>query len=232
MLELKSVAGGYGETRVLHGVDLSVQAGTVHALLGRNGVGKSTTLKSIIGHLPVAEGAILLRETPIANRAPHAISRLGIAYVPETRDVFGALSVKENLALAGRLAGPNPGWTIERVTAFFPNLAHRLSNSGHALSGGEQQMLAIGRALMAGPDILLLDEPTEGLAPIIIQQIFEKLCELKADGLTILLVEQNLNFALGLADDVSLMGRGQIVWRGTPAALRADEAAHTRWLGV
>ena len=232
MLELKSVAGGYGETRVLHGIDLSVREGTVHALLGRNGVGKSTTLKSIIGHLPVSEGSILLREAPIANRAPHAVSRLGIAYVPETRDVFGSLSVKENLALAGRLAGPDPSWTIDRVAAFFPNLANRLSNSGHALSGGEQQMLAIGRALMAEPDILLLDEPTEGLAPIIIQQIFEKLRELKADGLTILLVEQNLNFALGLADEVSLMGRGQIVWRGTAAALRADEETHTRWLGV
>ena len=232
MLELKSVAGGYGETRVLHGVDLNVREGTVHALLGRNGVGKSTTLKSIIGHLPVSEGSILLREIPIANRAPHAVSRLGIAYVPETRDVFGSLSVKENLALAGRLAGPNPGWTIDRVAAFFPNLANRLSHSGHALSGGEQQMLAIGRALMAEPDILLLDEPTEGLAPIIIQQIFEKLRELKADGLTILLVEQNLNFALGLADEVSLMGRGQIVWRGTAAALRADEETHNRWLGV
>ena len=232
MLELKSVASGYGETRVLHGVDLSVQEGAVHALLGRNGVGKSTTLKSIIGHLPVSEGAILLRDIPIANRAPHDVSRLGIAYVPETRDVFGSLSVKENLALAGRLAGPNPDWTIDRVAAFFPNLANRLSNSGHALSGGEQQMLAIGRALMAEPDILLLDEPTEGLAPIIIQQIFEKLRDLKSDGLTILLVEQNLNFALGLADDVSLMGRGQIVWRGTPDALRADEETHARWLGV
>ncbi len=232
MLELQAVESGYGETRVLHGIDLTVRAGSVHALLGRNGVGKSTTLKSIIGHLPVSSGTIALNSRAIANRPPHRIARDGIAYVPETRDIFGSLTVRENLNLAGRLAGPEPAWTVERIVEFFPNLAERLPNSGQSLSGGEQQMLAIGRALMAGPTILLLDEPTEGLAPIIIQQIFGKLRELKSVGLTILLVEQNLNFALGLADDVSLMSRGQIVWRGDAEALRADAEAHTRWLGV
>jgi len=232
MLELKALASGYGEVRVLHGLNLAVQKGNVHALLGRNGEGKTTTLKSIIGQLMVSDGDITLRGVSIANKPPHAIARMGVAYVPETRDLFGSLSVRENLNLSSRLARPGAEWSIERVLAFFPNLAQRMSNSGHALSGGEQQMLAIARALMANPDILLLDEPTEGLAPIIIQQMFEKIQELKEGGLTILLVEQNLKFALGLADQVSLISRGQIVWRGSPDELRKNNEAHTRWLGV
>ncbi|MGB1007180.1 MAG: ABC transporter ATP-binding protein, partial [Thalassobaculaceae bacterium] len=198
----------------------------------RNGAGKSTTVKASVGLLPVTAGTIRLDGQAIANRPPHQIAQMGVAYVPETRDIFGALTVRENLALAGRLAGPRPVWTLDRVLALFPNLADRLGNGGHDLSGGEQQMLAIGRALMSDPALLLLDEPTEGLAPIVIRQILDKLAELKAAGLTILLVEQNLNFALAIADDISLMGRGQIVWRGDAAALSADGAAQSRWLGV
>lgn len=232
MLELKGVESGYGETRVLHGVDLSVQAGRIHALLGRNGVGKSTTLKTIIGHLPRLEGSIIFDGVDIGGASPYENARRRLAFVPETRDVFGALTVRENLELAGRLAGRKPTWTIDRVIAFFPNLAERLSHSGLALSGGEQQMLAIGRALMMSPRILILDEPTEGLAPIIIQQIFAKLQELKEGGLTVLLVEQNLNFALGLADEISLMSRGQIVWRGDAKTLGKDDTAQARYLGV
>ncbi|MGG7567817.1 ABC transporter ATP-binding protein [Rhodovulum sp. DZ06] len=232
MLELTGVESGYGETRVLHGLDLAVREGSVHALLGRNGVGKSTTLKTAVGHLKAVSGAVTFLGQDVTGLPPHVVARKGVAFVPETRDVFGALSVRENLELAGRLAGANPAWTLERVAEFFPNLANRMTNGGHELSGGEQQMLAIGRALMQDPKILVLDEPTEGLAPIIIQQIFAKLKELKASGLTLLLVEQNLNFALGLADDVSLMSRGRIVWRGDAAALKADEEAHVRWLGV
>ena len=232
MLELEGIETGYGETRVVHGLDLKVREGTVHALLGRNGVGKSTTLKSVIGQLPVTAGRVTLAGQQISGKLPYDIARMGVAYVPETRDIFGALTVRENLELAGRLAGPGSDWSVDKVVTFFPNLADRLNNGGHELSGGEQQMLAVGRALMASPRILMLDEPTEGLAPIIIQQIFGKLKELKASGLTILLVEQNLNFALGLADDISLMGRGQIVWRGDAAALARDDEAHTRWLGV
>lgn len=232
MLELTGVESGYGETRVLHGLDLAVQAGTVHALLGRNGVGKSTTLKTVAGHLPALAGKIGFDGADVTAEPPQRMARRGVAYVPETRDVFGALSVRENLELAGRLAGPGAAWSVERIAEFFPNLAERMGNGGHELSGGEQQMLAIGRALMQDPKILILDEPTEGLAPIIIQQIFAKLRELKAAGMTILLVEQNLNFALGLADEVSLMSRGRIVWRGSAGDLRADEEAHVRWLGV
>jgi len=232
MLELKGVESGYGETRILYGIDLSVAKDTVHALLGRNGVGKSTTLKTIIGHLPVQNGSITFEDVEIGAAAAFENARRRLAYVPETRDVFGAISVRENLELGGRLGGPDPTWTIERVLDFFPNLKARMSNSGHDLSGGEQQMLAIGRALMTNPRLLILDEPTEGLAPIIIQQIFSKLGELKASGLTVLLVEQNLNFALGLADEVSLMSRGQIVWHGPPETLRADDELHSRYLGV
>ncbi len=232
MLELSGVETGYGETRVVHGLDLAVREGSVHALLGRNGAGKSTTLKAVIGHRPLSAGRISLADRVVSGLKPHAVARLGVAYVPETRDVFGSLTVRENLELAGRLAPPGAEWTIERIAAFFPNLAERMTNGGHELSGGEQQMLAIGRALMSAPRILLLDEPTEGLAPIIIQQIFAKLKELKQAGLTILLVEQNLNFALGLADEVSVMSRGRIVWRGDAGALRSDEEAQVRWLGV
>ncbi|MGI9507305.1 MAG: ABC transporter ATP-binding protein [Geminicoccaceae bacterium] len=232
MLELEAVESGYGETRILHGVDLKVREGTVHALLGRNGVGKSTTLKSIIGHVRISKGSITFEGTDISASAAYDNARKRLAFVPETRDVFGALSVRENLELAGRLAGPDPEWTLERVITFFPNLAERLSNGGHELSGGEQQMLAIARALMMSPRILILDEPTEGLAPIIIQQIFSKLQELKAGGLTVLLVEQNLNFALGLADEVSLMSRGQIVWQGDTTTLSADDEVQGRYLGV
>lgn len=233
MLELAAIETGYDETRVLQGIDLTVRPGTVHALLGRNGVGKSTTLKAIIGHLPLFAGAITLEGQRISGLKPHAIARRGIAYVPETRDIFGALSVRENLELAGRLgSGGSAGWNLARVCAFFPSLARRLDNGGHQLSGGEQQMLAIARALMAGPKLILLDEPTEGLAPTLIQQIFQKLTRLKADGLTLLLVEQNLHFALGLADEVTILSRGQVAWRGKPEALKADHEAQARWLGV
>ena len=236
LLELEDVRGGYGETQVLHGLDLAVREGEVHALLGRNGVGKSTTLKTAIGHLPLRGGAIRFAGAPVGDRPAHRRARDGMAFVPETRDVFGALTVRENLLLAGRLAGrsggPRPQWTLERVVDTFPNLRERLENGGAQLSGGEQQMLAIGRALMGEPRILLLDEPTEGLAPIVIGQILERLRELKRTGLTVLLVEQNLSFALALADRVSVMSRGRIAWRGTPDALRADEGVHKRFIGV
>lgn len=232
MLELESIECGYGETMILHGVSINVRQSSVHALLGRNGVGKSTTLQAIIGHLQLTAGSIRINGEAMNGKPAYDIARLGVAYVPETRDVFGSLSVRENLKLAGRLASGNNGWTLDRVISFFPSLAKRINNGGHELSGGEQQMLALGRALMTNPDILLLDEPMEGLAPIIIEQTVEKIQQLKKEGLTILLVEHNLKFALNLADDVSLMSRGQIVWRGDAQAIRNDQQAQKRWLGI
>ncbi len=233
MLELRALRAGYGETRVIHGLDLTVRAGQCHAVLGRNGVGKSTTLKAVMGLVPAAGGDILFRGRSIARRPPYEIARSGVAYVPETRDVFGALTVQENLSLAARIgAGRAGGWTVARVLELFPGLGARIRNGGHQLSGGEQQMLAIGRALLMNPDLLILDEPTEGLAPIIVRQIFEHLHALRREGLTLLLVEQNVPFASGLADEISVLGRGRCVWRGTPAALKEDTAVHEQWLGV
>jgi branched-chain amino acid transport system ATP-binding protein len=233
MLEITGLFAGYGETRVIHGLAMQVARGQFHAILGRNGVGKSTTLKTIMGLLPALGGGIAFKGEAITGLRPYAIARRGIGFVPETRDIFGSLTVAENLALAARLgAGRNGGWTAERVYGFFPNLAARRGNGGNQLSGGEQQMLAIGRALMMNPELLILDEPTEGLAPIIVRQIFEKLMELKREGMTLLLVEQNVPFALGLADAVSVFGRGQCLWSGTPASLRAEAEVLEKWLGV
>lgn len=232
MLDLHGLHTGYGDTRILHGLDLAVAAGRVHAILGRNGVGKTTALKAIMGLLPVLAGTVTLDGTAIAGETPARIARRGIAYVPETRDIFGALTVMENLALAARLRPTAGDWTIDRVLAFFPKLANRRRHGGNQLSGGEQQMLAIGRALVMNPRLLVLDEPTEGLAPIVIRQIFDKLAALKQSGLTILLVEQNISVAGSLADEISLIGRGTRVWHGTPAALQADTALQADWLGV
>jgi len=233
VLELRQLKAGYGETQVIHGIDLTVREGKLHAILGRNGVGKTTTLKTIMGLLPVRDGEIRFRDAGIRGRPPYEVARLGIAYVPETRDIFGALSVLENLELAARIGqGREGGWTVGRVLEFFPNLAQRLDNGGNQLSGGEQQMLAIGRALVMNPALLILDEPTEGLAPIVVRQIFDKLEELKREGMTLLLVEQNMHFACGLADEVSVFGRGQRVWSGAPGTLKADAAIQAQWLGV
>ncbi len=233
MLELSGVTAGYGETQVLHGVDLSVSEGQFHAILGRNGAGKTTTLKTIMGLVPPRGGEIRFAGDGIAGRAPYRIAEMGIAYVPETRDVFGALTVEENLKLAARIGAGRPGgWTIDRVLAIFPNLAERMGNGGNQLSGGEQQMLSIGRALLMNPRMMVLDEPTEGLAPIIVRQIFDKLTDLKREGLTLLLVEQNFHFALSLADEVSVFGRGQCIWTGAPEDLKNDTELHERWIGV
>jgi branched-chain amino acid transport system ATP-binding protein len=233
MLELSNVETGYGETQILHGLNLKTDEGRLLAVLGRNGAGKTTTLKSIMGLLPAKRGSIVFRGRDISRLTTFVIARMGLAYVPETRDIFPSLTVEENLALAARLkpAGEKR-WTMERVLAFFPRLAERLRNGGNQLSGGEQQMLAIARALLTNPLLLLLDEPTEGLAPIIVRQIQDKLAELKAEGLTIVLVEQNLGFATSLADDIVVIGRGRTVWSGPPQVLRADGELQSRWLGV
>jgi branched-chain amino acid transport system ATP-binding protein len=232
MLEVEALKAGYGETRIIHGLSLVAQPGKVLAVLGRNGVGKTTTLRAIMGLIPASEGAIRFDGIALRGEPPFRIAKRGIAYVPETRDIFPSLTVRENLELAGRLAAPNARWTLSRVLELFPRLGERLDNGGNQLSGGEQQMLAIGRALMMNPRLLILDEPTEGLAPIIVRQIHEKLTELKAEGLTMLLVEQNFGFATSLADAVCVIGRGVSVWSGPAAAIREDRAVQSQWLGV
>jgi branched-chain amino acid transport system ATP-binding protein len=232
MLEVQTLHAGYGETRVLHGLSFTARQGRVTAVLGRNGAGKSTTLKAIMGLLPATQGAIALDGAALAGRPPHEIARLGVAYVPETRDIFPSLSVRENLGIAARRFGRPGGWTMERVIDLFPRLGERLDNGGAQLSGGEQQMLAIARALLMNPKLLILDEPTEGLAPIIVKLIHATLKRLKAEGLSMILVEQNFGFATSLADEVVVVGRGRIVWRGDAAGIRGDHEAQAKWLGV
>lgn len=232
MLEIENLQTGYGETRIIHGLSLKAGKGRVLAVLGRNGAGKTTTLKAVMGLLPVHRGAIRIEGRDVAGKPAFAIARRGIGYVPETRDIFPSLTVRENLELAARISPRDGAWTFARVLDFFPNLAKRLDNGGNQLSGGEQQMLSIARALLMNPRLLILDEPTEGLAPIIVRQIHDKLAELKAEGMTMVLVEQNFGFATSLADDVEIIGRGAVVWSGTAQAVRADTAAQKQWLGV
>jgi len=233
MLKIDQLEAGYGETQILHGLSLHAREGRVLAVLGRNGAGKTTTLKTIMGLLASKKGSIELCGKEIAGQPSCEIARLGIAYVPETRDIFPSLTVLENLELASRLKPVGEKrWTLARVFEVFPRLYERRSNGGHQLSGGEQQMLAIGRALLTNPLVLLLDEPSEGLAPIIVKQIHGKLGELKAEGLAMVLVEQNFGFATSLADDVCIVERGQIVWEGAPAQIRASPELKSRWLGV
>ncbi|MBW4974289.1 ABC transporter ATP-binding protein [Roseovarius mucosus] len=229
MLELNAVNSGYGETQVLYGMGLRAEAGRVLAILGRNGAGKSTTLKTVMGLLPLREGQITFDGRAMPKR-PYDIAKAGIAYVPETRDIFPSLTVRENLEIASKRF--DGAWTMDRVLDLFPRLGERLENGGTQLSGGEQQMLAIARALLMNPRLLILDEPTEGLAPIIVKLIHDKLMELKREGLSMVLVEQNFGFATSLADDVVVVSKGQVVWTGTADDIRADTEAQHRWLGV
>lgn len=232
MLELNAIESGYGETQVLYGLSLEAQAGRVLAILGRNGAGKSTTLKTIMGLLPLKSGEILFNGKPMVGQ-PFDIAKSGIAYVPETRDIFPSLTVRENLEIAAkRFGGAGADWTMERVLDLFPRLGERMDNGGTQLSGGEQQMLAIARGLLMNPKLLILDEPTEGLAPIIVKLIHDKLQDLKAEGLSMIIVEQNFGFATSLADDVVVVGKGQIVWTGSANDIKADEDAQHTWLGV
>jgi branched-chain amino acid transport system ATP-binding protein len=230
MLIVEDIHSYYGPSHILHGVSLEVPEGQVVSLLGRNGAGKTTTLRSIIGLTPPQRGSIRFNGKETAGRKPHVMARIGVSYMPETRGIFPSLSVYENLALVeGRRPGP---WNIKRVFEMFPRLEARRFNGGAQLSGGEQQMLAIARALLLNPDLLLLDEPTEGLAPIIVQDIETHLEAIKREGMTILLVEQNFRFATNLADRVYVLGKGAIQWSGTAAEILADESVQKTWLGV
>ena len=237
ILEVRDIHTYYGESHVLQGVTLEVPEGRVVALLGRNGVGKTTLIRSIIGFTPPRRGSIRYRGAEIAGLPSHRIARLGIGLVPQGRRVFPSLDVGEHLTVnARRPAEPatprGVPWTLDRVVGLFPRLRERLHNRGNALSGGEQQMLVTGRALVTNPDLLLLDEPTEGLAPLIVRELGRIINDLRAEGISILLVEQNLGFALDLADRVYVLSKGAIVHASTPAELIANDDVKARYLGV
>jgi branched-chain amino acid transport system ATP-binding protein len=232
-LALYDVDVFYGASQILFGVDLEVEAGAIMALMGRNGAGKSTTFKAVAGLAPPRAGRILLAGKDIAGIPPYRIARAGVGYVPEDRQVFPEHSVHENLEIAEK-PGPSGDayWSFARVYETFPMLERLRSRHAGRLSGGEQQMLAIARTLMGNPAIILLDEPSEGLSPLIVEEIVRLLHRLREMGATILLAEQNMNFCLAVARDVAIIDKGQIVYRGTAAALRADAAITRRYLAV
>jgi branched-chain amino acid transport system ATP-binding protein len=233
LLELRDVHTYYGESHVLHGVTASVEAGEVVALLGRNGVGKTTTIRTIIGLTPARSGSVLFAGDDISQLPTHRIARQGIAVVPQGRGILPSLSVRESLMLGARGGGREGAWTLDRIYEMFPVLERRASVKGTQLSGGEQQMLAIGRALLMNPRVLLMDEPSEGLAPIVIEEIAEVIREhLSRSSLSVLLVEQNLKLALDVADRVYLMSKGTIVHEDTVDGFARDGAAQSRYLGA
>lgn len=232
MLELKDIHTYYGVSYILQGLSLEVPDGSVVALLGRNGMGKTTTIRTIIGFNPPRMGTIQFRGVSINGLPPYKIAQMGIGLVPQGRRVFPSLSVTENLTMAARANGKEDPWTLDRVYSFFPKLKERSRNRGNLLSGGEQQMLTIGRALMTNPDLLLLDEPSEGLAPIIVQEVSKIIGQLKQSGFSILLVEQNLSMTLGVADYIYIISKGRIVYESTPDKLKDNEEIKSKYLGV
>jgi branched-chain amino acid transport system ATP-binding protein len=231
MLKIADIHTYYGDSYVLQGVSLEVAKGTVVALLGRNGVGKTTLIRSIVGFTPARRGKILFNDREITRLAAHKIVHLGMGLVPQGRRIFPSLTVKENLAVAARGAA-GQGWDFKKIYDLFPRLEERHNQRANTLSGGEQQMLAIARALISNPLFLLMDEPTEGLAPVLVREVGDAIRRLKEGGLSILLVEQNLAFARRFADTAHLMSKGKIVYSSTPELLWEDQEAKHRWLGV
>ena len=231
MLQLDKVQAGYGRSQVLFDISLQVRHGQVASLLGRNGMGKTTTIKSIMGLVDISAGRIVFDDAELPGQSPFVISRLGIAYVPEGRRIFPNLTVMENLYATSRF-DPDDDWTMDRVLAFFPALKPRLKQMGNTLSGGEQQMLAIGRALLLNPKLLILDEATEGLAPLVREQIWERLQDLKQSGLSILIIDKHISRLKTLADYHYIIEKGRIVWRGDSKALDADEQVTEQYIGV
>jgi branched-chain amino acid transport system ATP-binding protein len=229
VLAVADVHTYYGDSHVLHGVSLGVAPGEVVAILGRNGMGKTTLIRSVVGFTPPRRGRVSFKGDDITAWAPFRRIERGMALVPQGRRVFASLSVRENLDVARGGAGR---WDRERIFGLFPRLRERAANRANKLSGGEQQMLAIGRSLMSNPALLLMDEPTEGLAPLLVREVGRVIGELKREGLSILLVEQNLPMAAAVADRVHVLSRGEIVYSGTPGELLADEAVKSRFLGV
>ncbi|KAA2312579.1 ABC transporter ATP-binding protein [Pseudooceanicola sediminis] len=231
MLAIRDLHAYYGKSHVLHGVNMEIMPGEVIALLGRNGVGRSTTAKAIMGEVsPI--GSIRFKGQEISGLANHKIARLGLGYVPESRDIFPAMTVRQNLLL-GIKDMRRPGkWNIQQMLDMFPNLARRADNPAGVLSGGEKQMLTMCRTLMGDPDLIIIDEPTEGLAPLIVQQVGDMIAEIAKAGVSILLVEQKLSIALRIADRVYVMGHGEIVYGGTPDDFATRDDIRKEWLEV
>lgn len=232
MLSVDSLQAGYAGSQVLFGMSFQAAAGEAVSLIGRNGMGKTTTVHSLMGLLPATGGRAELQGKPLSGLAPHAVARLGIGLVPEGRRVFGSLSVEENLVATARSTQGRSGWGLDRVLALFPRLKERRKQSARTLSGGEQQMLAVGRALMTNPLLLILDEATEGLAPLIRQEIWQCLRALKNEGLTIVVIDKNLTEMATLLDRHHIVEKGRIVWQGSPAELKARDDLTQRYLGV
>lgn len=231
MLQVRNLHAYYGKSHILHGVSFDVAPGEIVSLLGRNGVGRSTTIKAIMGDVP-PQGSILFKGHEIAGRKPHEIARLGLGYVPENRDIFPGLTVRENLYLGQKTTRPSERWTMEDMFEIFPRLQERADTKAGVLSGGEQQMLTLCRTLMGDPDLIIIDEPTEGLAPKIVELVGEYLQKLKARGVSVLLIEQKLTIAMSISDRALVMGHGSIVFDGTPDGLRADPYIRKEWLEV
>jgi branched-chain amino acid transport system ATP-binding protein len=232
VLEVDGLHARYGLSHVLFDVSLRVERGEVVCLLGRNGAGKSTTLKSIIGVVPPAAGRVRFKGEDVTGRPPFQLARLGLGYVPDDRRIFADLTVAENLDIAARPAAGGEGWTLDRVFDLFPVLREKLRHKGGHLSGGEQKMLALARALVGNPELLLLDEPLEGLAPLLVRALAGQILRLKAAGLTVLLAEQNVGAALGVADRAYVIDDGRIRYHGTVAELRAADEVRRRYLLV
>jgi branched-chain amino acid transport system ATP-binding protein len=231
MLEINDIHTYYGESYVLQGISIQVEVGSIIGLLGRNGMGKTTLIRSVVGFTPPREGQILFKGSDITRLPPHRIVRMSLALVPQGRRIFPSLSVLENLKLGARGKGTGL-WNEEKIYALFPVLKARSHHRGNQLSGGEQQMLAIARALMTNPELLLMDEPSEGLAPLLVQAIGGSILQLKEGGLSILLVEQNLPFAIGVCDYIHVLSKGRIVHSSTPADLWENEEVKAQHLGI
>lgn len=236
MLELRGIHGFYGKSHILQGVSLYLEDGEIVCILGRNGVGKSTTLKSIIGMVQTTSGSTMFENQELIGREPYEIARLGIGYVPEDRRIFKSLSVHENLLIGvknGKYRSTKKEfWSIERIYTLFPSLAQRRNNKGGHLSGGEQQMLTLARTLVGNPKVILVDEPTEGLAPLIVKDVLEVLKTIRDSGVPVLMVEQNFKAAIKIADRFYLMSKGKMVFEGNMAALIAADDVRKKYLEV
>ncbi|MDE1946996.1 MAG: ABC transporter ATP-binding protein [Burkholderiales bacterium] len=232
LLEVSGLDAGYGASQVLFGMGLTVREGCCSTLLGRNGMGKSTTIKTVMGLIKPMRGEVRWSGRPVQGQPPYAVARGGIGLVPEGRQIFPNLTVRENLVATARLRKSTSPWTLERVHELFPRLAERGSNFGNQLSGGEQQMLAIGRALMTNPRLLILDEATEGLSPLIRQEIWRALAQIKAEGMAILVVDKNVASLLRFADQHHIVEKGRVAWQGDSDQLRDDREAWSRYLSA